>query len=86
MELVPKPGTKSVVWDYFAVKRSPTGAIVDNGKATCRACRKQVMTRHGNTSNLLAHLRTHHGRLYSEVTSAMKGKKRRQSDSESRDP
>ena len=69
--IVSKPGTKSVVWEYFGVW-SKNGKVIDNGIAVCRSCRRNVVAKHGNTSNLLSHLRTNHCKLYSEVTEAMK--------------
>ncbi len=36
-----------------------------------------MAAKHGNTSNLLAHLRIHHGKLHAEVTAAMKRSKQR---------
>ena len=71
-ELLKKPGVKSLVWDYFGVKKSTNGGIVDDGTATCRECRRSVVAKHGNTSNLLSHLRNHHSKTYSEVTQLMK--------------
>lgn len=67
-----KPGTKSVVWQYFGLKKGANREAIDDGTAVCRSCRKNVTAKHGNTSNLLAHLRIHHGRLHAEVTGAMK--------------
>ena len=69
--LVSKPGTKSVVWEYFGVW-SENGKIVDDGIAVCRSCRRNVVAKQGNTSNVLSHLRTRHSKLYCEVSMAMK--------------
>ena len=74
-DLVSKPGTKSLVWDYFALKKGINGEPVDDGTAICRSCRKRVQAKQGNTSNLLAHMRIHHGRLHAEVTALMKSGK-----------
>ena len=74
-DLVSKPGTKSIVWDYFGFKKETNGEIVDDGTAICRSCRKRVQAKQGNTSNLLAHMRIHHGRLHAEVTALMKSGK-----------
>ena len=74
-ELVAKNGTKSIVWDYFGLERGEDGKPIDDDSAICRSCRKRtcVMARQGNTSNLLAHLRTTHGKLHADVL-AMKQK------------
>ena len=34
-DLVSKPGTKSIVWDYFGIKKGRNGEIVDDGMAIC---------------------------------------------------
>ena len=59
-KLVSKSGTKSVVWDFFGLELRKDGKPVDDGSAICRSCRKRVLAKHGNTSNLLAHFRTCH--------------------------
>ena len=33
-DLVSKPGTKSIVWDYFGLKKGTNGEIVDDGTAS----------------------------------------------------
>ena len=71
-DLASKPGMKSIVWDYFGVKKGSNGEIVDNGMVICRSCRKSVVAKHRNTLNLLAHLRIHHGKLFAEATASMK--------------
>ena len=73
-KLVSKSGTKSVVWDYFSLELGTDGKPVDDGSAICRSCRKQVLAKHGNTSNLLAHLRTSHPALHSKAKAAMDAK------------
>ena len=34
-DLVSKPGTKSIVWDYFGLKKGTNGETVDDGMAIC---------------------------------------------------
>ena len=70
--LASKPGTKSIVWDYFGVKKGSNRETVDNGTAIYRSCRKFVITKHRNSWNLLSQLRIHHGKLFAEVTGSMK--------------
>ena len=53
--LVSKSGTKSVDWDYFGLKLDAVRKPVDDGSAVFRSCQKRIITKHGNTSNLLAH-------------------------------
>ena len=73
-ELARKSGTKSVIWDYFGLEVGADGKPVDDGSALCRSCRKRVIAKHGNTSNLLAHLRTNHPTLHTQAKAAMEGK------------
>ena len=71
-QLLPKPGTKCVVWDYFGLEQDKNGRAIDDGTVICRTCRRRVVAKHGNTSNLLSYLRTNHSRLYSQAKDAMK--------------
>ena len=75
MDLVAKPGAKSALWDYFCWR---DGQPIDNGNVICRTCYRRVLAKNGNTSNLLAHLKANHGKVYSEATEAMKSKPSRQ--------
>uniref|UniRef100_A0AAR2KWN2 BED-type domain-containing protein n=1 Tax=Pygocentrus nattereri TaxID=42514 RepID=A0AAR2KWN2_PYGNA len=51
-----KRGARSVVWRWFGYKISDTlqTAVI------CKICKKQIMTKGGNTSNLFHHLRQKH--------------------------
>ena len=73
-DLVTNPGTKSVVWQTFGLRKKSNGDVVDDGTAICPSCRRNVSA-NGNTSNLLAHLRIHHCKLYGEVTDLIKSGK-----------
>jgi len=73
-ELVPKIGTKSVVWEYFGLERGVEGWPIDDGSVVCRSCCRRVLARNGNTSNLLAHLKANHAKIHSEVKAAMSNK------------
>ena len=70
-ELITKPGSKSVLWGFFGLEISSNGDIVDKDRAICRTCYRKVSSKNGNTSNLLAHLRTSHSKLYSEAKASM---------------
>ena len=59
---------------YFGLEVGAYGKPVDDGSALCRSCRKQVIAKHGNTSNLLAHLQTNHPTLHTQAKAAMEGK------------
>ena len=73
-ELIAKSGTKSIVWDYFRLERGPDGKPTDDGKVVCCIFCCRVMARHGNTSNLLAHLQTSYVKIYADVKAAMSTK------------
>ncbi len=65
-----KPNTKSIVWNYFGLQVDEDGKILpqEEDKPVCRACKKAVPAKGGNTTNLLTHLRDHHPELYAEAT------------------
>jgi len=73
-ELLGKTGTKSVAWNYFGLVKGADGRAVDDGTAICRLCRKCVLAKHGNTSNLFSHLKNDHSKVYKEAMDAMKAK------------
>ena len=50
----------SVAWDYFDVQKDEEDSII------CQSYLRSVTTKNGNTSNLLAHLKTNHASLYQE--------------------
>ena len=72
-DLVKKPGTKSLVWDYFGVKVDTNGKPIDNTRAVCRSCRQTVLAKSGNTHTFQFLLRSiyvsvqqvHHRNVYS---------------------
>lgn len=66
-ELVSKPGTKAQVWEFFGLKKANDGSAIDDGNVYCRACRKKVVAKQGNTSNLQSHLRTNHPRIHAQL-------------------
>ncbi|XP_029950959.1 uncharacterized protein LOC115391013 [Salarias fasciatus] len=60
MDLVTKPRSKSVVWLYFGLKADDKGQPLNNREAVCRLCRKIVLAKSGNTTNLRSHLKRRH--------------------------
>ena len=70
--LVKKPNCKSVVWTYFGLEADDMGIPLRDKEDSpiCKTCKKAVLAKGGNTSNLLTHLHDHHPDLYSEVTSS----------------
>ena len=66
-EIIPKPGTKSEVWQYFGLLKGPNGQAIDDGSAYCKLCRKKVLAKSGNTSNLKAHLKNNHKTVHCQL-------------------
>ncbi|XP_034399390.1 uncharacterized protein LOC117737487 isoform X2 [Cyclopterus lumpus] len=60
MDLISKPRSKSIVWLYFGLKADDKGQPLNSGEAICRLCRKIVLAKGGNTTNLRSHLRRRH--------------------------
>ncbi|XP_053711457.1 uncharacterized protein LOC128753631 isoform X1 [Synchiropus splendidus] len=60
MDLVSKPRGKSLVWLYFGLKADERGRPLNSGEAICRLCRKIVLAKGGNTTNLRSHLKRRH--------------------------
>uniref|UniRef100_A0A8C5HEJ0 Uncharacterized LOC114468642 n=2 Tax=Gouania willdenowi TaxID=441366 RepID=A0A8C5HEJ0_GOUWI len=58
--LVNKPRSKSHVWLYFGLKADEHGQPLNSGEAVCRLCRKVVLAKSGNTTNLRSHLQRRH--------------------------
>ena len=82
-ELVRKAGTKSVVRDYFCLKKKKGSDCAILDAASCWSCQTSIAAKHGKTSNLLTHLRIHHCELHSKVTTLMKSDKRGKETKES---
>ncbi|XP_015243699.1 PREDICTED: uncharacterized protein LOC107093257 isoform X1 [Cyprinodon variegatus] len=69
MDLISKPRSKSVVWTYFGLKADENGQPLNSGEAICRLCRKIVLAKGGNTTNLRSHLKRRHQADFCELTS-----------------
>ena len=69
-DLVEKKGTTSYVWNFFGIKKD------DDTDKDSRICRKSILARGGNTSNLSSHLRNHHPKEYAAVIKAKDSKKK----------
>ena len=56
LNLVKKPNTKSSVWTYFGLEADESDKPLRDKEDSpvCRACKKSVLAKGGNTSNLLA--------------------------------
>ena len=60
MDLICKPRSKSLVWMYFGLKANGKGQPLNYDEAICRLCRKVVLAKGGNTTNLRSHLTRRH--------------------------
>ena len=60
-------------FEHKMKKRAESLKILHKGQTlgqhfpVCRTCYRQVLAKNGNTSNLLAHLKANHGKVYSEA-------------------
>lgn len=70
MDLVSKPRSKSIVWMYFGLKADEKGQPLNSGEAICRLCRKIVLAKGGNTTNLRSHLKRRHRADFFESTTS----------------
>ncbi|XP_034044019.1 uncharacterized protein LOC117526108 [Thalassophryne amazonica] len=70
MDLISKPRGKSIVWLYFGLKADENGRPLNSGEAICRLCRKIVLAKGGNTTNLRSHLRRRHRADFFESASS----------------
>ena len=56
LNLVKKPNTKCSVWTYSGSEADESDKpLCDKDSTVCRACKKSVLAKGGNTSNLLTH-------------------------------
>ena len=62
---------KSVIWNYSGVKGNESGKPVkeDIDKPVCKLCKKPVLAKRSNTTNLFHHLQEYHPDAYSEICS-----------------
>ena len=65
-----KNATTSLVWKYFRFVTSKDGTPSDSDTPKCRLCHKGVSAKWSNTSNLISHLKLHHGNEYREIKGA----------------
>ncbi|KAJ8264750.1 hypothetical protein GJAV_G00154450 [Gymnothorax javanicus] len=66
-DLVPKKNCNAAVWQYFGFKGDENGQPVDLNEAICRMCRRRVLTKQGNTTNLRSHLKAHHSEEFAQL-------------------
>ncbi len=61
-ELLVKRGATSTIWNWFGYRKSDA----EQTTVICQICRKTVVTKSGNTSNLFHHLKHKHKPEYEE--------------------
>ena len=64
--LVPKKGPTSVIWSWFGYKSSDK----EQTTISCKVCRRAVIAKGGNTSNLLHHLKSMHAHAHEDLMRA----------------
>ena len=69
-QLIAKKNTTSKVWKYFGFVTDEDGTHSDNSTPRCRLCHKGVSEKWSNTSNLINHVKLHHGSEYREIKRA----------------
>uniref|UniRef100_A0A672RIU4 BED-type domain-containing protein n=1 Tax=Sinocyclocheilus grahami TaxID=75366 RepID=A0A672RIU4_SINGR len=68
--LVDRKGGKSHVWKYFGFATDDQGNIIDQQKPICKRCHRSFLSKGGNTSNLIKHLKDRHPDLMKEFKQA----------------
>lgn len=58
------------MWLYFGLKADDKGQPLNSGEAICRLCRKIVLAKGGNTTNLRSHLKRRHRADFFDTTSS----------------
>ena len=67
--LVPKPGSKSTIWEYFGYKQDGDGKLIKDDGIFCNICHRSESAKNENTSNLMSHLKNHKS-VYSQLKTA----------------
>jgi len=60
---------QSFVWEFFGYPKNLDGSIKDGGEPTCKLCKRKVVARSANTSNLTSHLCKWHKQEYAQFKS-----------------
>lgn len=60
------PKMKSVYWRYFGFPTNEDNCIITKQNVVCTLCHK-VLTNHGNTTNLRAHLQYRHKEIFQQI-------------------
>ena len=46
---MPKPGSKSTIWEYFSYKQDGNGKLIEDDGIFCNICHHSVSAKSGNT-------------------------------------
>lgn len=63
----PYKRVKSEVWKYFGFQKNEEGLLIEDSFPLCKTCGRKVAAKHGNTSNMFAHLRDNHSVQFKEM-------------------
>ena len=83
LDLVKPKGTKSAVWSYFGFVKDSEGKQTSKDAAICLMCKKKVIAKGGNTSNLLSHVKIYHPLEHVKLKKSVDASKRCGKDAES---
>ncbi|XP_019858606.1 PREDICTED: zinc finger BED domain-containing protein 1-like [Amphimedon queenslandica] len=75
--LVSKRNTTSFVWQYFGFRPDDSGRPREEDRPICKICSKIVISKGGNTSNLLSHIRIKHPEEYQRLKEEKKVKEKK---------
>ena len=67
---VPKPGSKSTIWEYFTYKQDGNGNLIEDDGIFCNICHRSVSAKSGNTSDLMSHLTNNHKSVHAQLKTA----------------
>ena len=67
---VPKPGSKSTIWEYFSYKQDGDGKLIEDDGIFCNICHRSVSAKSGNTSNLMSQLKNSHKSVHAQLKTA----------------
>ena len=67
---MPKPGSKSTIWEYFGYKQDGDGKLIEDDGIFCNICHRSVSAKSGNTSNLMSHLKNNHKSVHAQLKTA----------------
>ena len=67
---MPKPGSKSTIWEYFSYKQDGDGNLIEDDRIFCNICHCSASAKSENTSNLMSHLTNSHKSVHAQLKTA----------------